>query len=120
MEAQPAAGAQAPPILEITNVRKDYETSGHRVTALNGLTLAIEPGTFTAIMGASGSGKSTLLYLIGGLTSPSGGDMVVEGKNLAKLSDRARTIFRRRRIGIIFQEYNLLPTLTARENVALP
>ncbi len=120
MEAPIAAEAQARPILEITNVRKHYETSGHHVTALDGLTLAIEPGTFTAIMGASGSGKSTLLHLIGGLTSPTSGDIVVEGNNLSQLSDRARTIFRRRRIGIIFQEYNLLPTLTARENVALP
>ena len=120
MEVQPADGAQAQPILEVTDVRKHYETSGHHVNALDGVSLAIDAGTFTAIMGASGSGKSTLLHLIGGLTPPTGGDIVVEGRNLSQLSDRDRTIFRRRRIGIIFQEYNLLPTLTARENVALP
>jgi putative ABC transport system ATP-binding protein len=71
-------------------------------------------------MGASGSGKSTLLHVIGGLTPPTGGAIVVDGHDLADMSDRQRTIFRRRRLGIIFQEYNLLPTLTARENVALP
>jgi putative ABC transport system ATP-binding protein len=90
------------------------------VPALAGVDLDVPAGAFYAIMGASGSGKSTLLYLIGGLTRPTGGEVIVEGQNLARLSDRERTVFRRRRLGIVFQEYNLLPTLTARENVALP
>lgn len=102
------------------NLRKVFDTSGHRVTALDGVDLEVPAGWFYAIMGASGSGKSTLLHVIGGLTGPTAGELLVEGHNLAGMSDRARTVFRRRRLGIIFQEYNLLPTLTARENVALP
>ncbi len=110
----------AAPILSVIDVRKAYDTSGHRVLALDGVSLELGAGTFTAIMGASGSGKSTLMHLIGGLLRPTSGEIVIEGYSLGRLSDRERTIFRRRRIGIIFQEYNLLPTLTAWENVALP
>src|SRR5690606_5709960 len=73
-----------------------------------------------AIMGASGSGKSTLLHLAGGLDVPDRGAVTIEGRNITNLSDRQRTLFRRRRMGIIFQAYNLLPTLTARENIAVP
>lgn len=101
-------------------LRKVYDTSGHKVVALNGVDLEVPAGQFCAIMGASGSGKSTLLHVIGGLTPPSGGALRVEGRDLAAMSDRDRTLFRRRRLGVVFQEYNLLPTLTARENVALP
>jgi putative ABC transport system ATP-binding protein len=108
------------PILSVIDVRKSYDTSGHRVLALDGVSMSLGAGTFTAIMGASGSGKSTLMHLIGGLLRPNSGEIVIEGYSLGRLSDRERTIFRRRRIGIIFQEYNLLPTLTAWENVALP
>jgi putative ABC transport system ATP-binding protein len=107
-------------VVALRDVRKVYHTSGHSVTALAGVSVAIEAGRFTAIMGASGSGKSTMLHLCGGLTAPTSGELLVEGHNLAEMSDRARTIFRRRRMGIIFQEYNLLPTLSAAENVALP
>jgi putative ABC transport system ATP-binding protein len=102
------------------DLRKVYETSGQPVMALDGVDLEVPGGAFYAIMGASGSGKSTLLHVIGGLTPPTGGTLRVEGQDLAGMSDRARTIFRRRRLGIVFQEYNLLPTLTARENIALP
>ncbi len=117
----PAAETTARPVVvELRDVRKRYDTSGHRVMALDGVSMRIESGRFTAIMGASGSGKSTLLHLIGGLTPPTSGSIWVEGRDLAAMSDRARTVFRRRRIGVIFQEFNLLPTLTARENVALP
>jgi len=123
----PSASGQAPQdtrarqvVVDVRDLRKVYATPEHRVTALDGITLQVGAGSFTAIMGASGSGKSTLLYLVGGLTAPTAGTVVVEGQDLGKMSDRARTIFRRRRIGVIFQEYNLLPTLTARENVALP
>lgn len=102
------------------NLHKVYDTAGHRVLALMGVDLDVPAGAFYAIMGASGSGKSTLLYLIGGLTAPTEGSVLVEGHDLAAMSDRERTIFRRRRLGIVFQEYNLLPTLTAVENIALP
>jgi putative ABC transport system ATP-binding protein len=110
----------AAPMVAARKLEKVYDTSGHRVPALAGIDLDVPAGAFQAIMGASGSGKSTLLYLIGGLTKPTGGEVMVEGHNLAQMSDRERTLFRRRRLGIVFQEYNLLPTLTARENVALP
>jgi len=107
-------------VVDVAELRKEYVTQKQTVVALDDLTLQVHRGRLTAIMGASGSGKSTLLHLIGGLTAPTSGSVVVEGKDLGRLSDRARTIFRRRRLGIIFQEYNLLPTLSARENVALP
>jgi putative ABC transport system ATP-binding protein len=108
------------PVVQVTGLTKVYATSGHRVAALNGIDLRVDRGRFTAIMGASGSGKSTLLHLVGGLARASSGTIRVEGHDLASMSDRKRTIFRRRRLGIIFQEYNLLPTLTAAENVSLP
>lgn len=108
------------PIVDVRGVEKVYHTATHEVTALCGIDLTIQPGTFTAIMGSSGSGKSTLLHLMGGLTAPSAGRILIEEHDLAQMSDRARTLFRRRRMGIIFQDYNLLPTLTAAENVALP
>ena len=109
-----------PIVVDAHDLCKVYDTSGRPVTALAGVNFDVTAGSFVAIMGASGSGKSTLLHLIGGLTQPTSGTVLVEGVNLGTLSDRQRTIFRRRRLGIIFQEYNLLPTLTARENVALP
>ncbi len=118
--ATPADAATARVVVDCRGLRKIYDNAGHRVVALDGVDLQIELGRFTAVMGASGSGKSTLLHLIGGLTEPSGGSVLVEGNDLGRMSDRQRTVFRRRRLGIIFQEYNLLPTLTAAENVALP
>jgi putative ABC transport system ATP-binding protein len=123
METPPAtlpSGPDHPVVVEVRDLRKVYATPEHRVTALDGITLQVLAGSFTAIMGASGSGKSTLLHLVGGLTAPTGGTVLIEGHDLGRMSDHARTRFRRRRIGVIFQEYNLLPTLTARENVALP
>jgi putative ABC transport system ATP-binding protein len=107
-------------VLAVRDVAKSYDSAGHRVLALDGVDLSVASGEFVAIMGASGSGKSTLLHLIGGLTAPTRGEILIEGTNLARLSDRKRTIFRRRRMGVIFQEFNLLPTLTAKENVTLP
>jgi len=114
--AEPGRGA----VVVTRGLRKVYQSGGERVVALDGVDLEVPAGSFYAIMGASGSGKSTLLHVIGGLTPPTSGTVLVEGRDLSALSDRARTIFRRRRIGIVFQEYNLLPTLTARENIALP
>jgi putative ABC transport system ATP-binding protein len=107
-------------VVAALDLRKVYDTSGQPVTALDGVHLEVPAGRFVAIMGASGSGKSTLLHVIGGLTPATSGVLRVEGHDLSAMSDRARTIFRRRRLGVVFQEYNLLPTLTARENIALP
>ncbi len=115
-----APRAAQPIVVEARDLHKVYESAGHRVTALDNVNVQVLAGSFTAIMGSSGSGKSTLLHLVGGLTPPTDGSVLVEGHDLGRMSDRQRTIFRRRRLGIIFQEYNLLPTLSARENVALP
>ena len=106
--------------LTVTDLRKTFDTGGEPVQALVDVSLAVEGGEFVAIMGASGSGKSTLLHLIGGLDHPSSGTIVIEDHDLARMSDHQRTLFRRRRIGIVFQQYNLLPTFTALENVTLP
>jgi putative ABC transport system ATP-binding protein len=90
------------------------------VEALRGVTLQVNQGQFLAVMGASGSGKSTLLHLMAGLASPDEGRVLVNGVELAGMNDRDLTIFRRRQIGLVFQSFNLIPTLTAEENVALP
>jgi len=108
------------PVVEARNLRKVYGAVDQAVVALDGLDLNVAVGSFVAIMGASGSGKSTLLHVLGGLTSPTAGTLHVEGHDLVAMSDRARTIFRRRRLGVVFQSFNLLPTLSAVENVALP
>ncbi|GMU24562.1 MAG: ABC transporter ATP-binding protein [Phycisphaerae bacterium] len=120
-EIQPAA-AQPPPaaVLEVVDLKKTYRLGDEVIHALAGVSLAVSAGRLIAIMGASGSGKSTLLHLAGGLDLPESGRVLVEGQNLTGMSDRQRTLFRRRRMGIIFQAYNLLPTLTAAENVAVP
>jgi putative ABC transport system ATP-binding protein len=120
VEPIPAPPAVANIVVAARDLRKVYNTAGEPVVALDGVNIEVPGGGFYAIMGASGSGKSTLLHVIGGLTPPTSGTLLVEGQDLAAMSDRARTIFRRRRLGIVFQEYNLLPTLTARENIALP
>jgi putative ABC transport system ATP-binding protein len=104
----------------VCNLVKTYRLSSQVIHALRGVSLMVGAGQLVAIMGASGSGKSTLLHLAGGLDLPDGGGVIVDGNDLTRMSDRRRTIFRRRRMGIIFQAYNLLPTLTARENIAVP
>ncbi|MGQ9625628.1 MAG: ABC transporter ATP-binding protein [Anaerolineae bacterium] len=108
------------PILKAEDLRKQYKMGEVLVEALAGLDLSVEQGEFLAVMGPSGSGKSTLLHLLGGLDMPSSGQVVLAGQRLSKLSDKEATLLRRRKVGFIFQFYNLLPTLTTEENIALP
>lgn len=107
-------------ILQTRQLVKEYQMGEVMVHALRGVDFVVNQGEFIAIMGASGSGKSTLLHLLGGLDSPSDGEVTLAGKTLSRLSDDDLTVIRRREIGFIFQFFNLLPTLTAAENVALP
>ncbi len=107
-------------LLETLNLQKHYQTGAVKIEALRGVNFQVQAGEFVAIMGPSGSGKSTLLHLLGGLDSASGGDIRLAGKSLTQMSDDALTMTRRREMGFIFQFYNLMPTLTAAENVALP
>jgi len=108
------------PVIEAQGLRKTYHTGEVDVEVLRGVDLEVARGEFVAIMGPSGSGKSTLLHLLGGIDVPTSGRMVLDGEDLAELGDDGRTLLRRRRLGFIFQTFNLLPTLTAEENVALP
>ncbi len=107
-------------ILEANDLHKQYALGLHGVKALDGVNLQVEPGEFVAIMGPSGSGKSTLLHLLGGLDQPSSGEIFLDGKNISILPDRESTLIRRRSIGFVFQFFNLLPTLSAEENILLP
>jgi len=106
--------------LVVQDVVKSFRQGDRRVTALSGISLDVSARSFLAIMGASGSGKSTLLHLMAGLARADKGNVLVNGQDLAVLNDRQLTIFRRRQIGLVFQAFNLIPTLTAQENVALP
>ncbi len=106
--------------LVVEKVTKQFRQGDRVVNALNGIDLAVARGQFLAIMGASGSGKSTLLYLMAGLAVADGGKVLVNGTDLSTLNDRELTLFRRHNIGLVFQAFNLIPTLTAEENVALP
>jgi putative ABC transport system ATP-binding protein len=107
-------------IVEVVNLSKRYGQGNTAVTALDGVSLSLEPGDFVAVMGPSGCGKSTLLHLVGGLDRPSGGRVLVGGHDLSELDDNRLTEIRRRKIGFIFQFFNLIPMLTAIENAALP
>lgn len=107
-------------ILETKDLRKIYGAGDTEVRALDGVDLAVEKGEFVAIVGTSGSGKSTLLHMLGGLDRPTGGTVTVDGKNIFSLKDEALTIFRRRKIGFVFQNYNLVPVLNVYENIVLP
>ena len=107
-------------ILETKNLRKIYGSGDTEVRALDGVNLSVDSGEFVAIVGTSGSGKSTLLHMLGGLDRPTSGIVIVDGKDIFSLKDEALTIFRRRKIGFVFQSYNLVPVLNARENIVLP
>ena len=106
--------------LVVDNVIKQFRQGDRDVSALAGVSLEVAEGAFLAVMGASGSGKSTLLHLMAGLATPDSGRVVIRGENLAEMNDRQLTLFRRHHIGLVFQSFNLIPTLSAEENVALP
>ncbi len=108
------------PVLSASGLQKDYRLGGHPVRALDSVDFSIERGECVAIRGPSGSGKSTLLHLLGGLDRPSGGEVMLAGHKVSLLSDRQATLVRRRNVGFVFQFFNLLPTLTAEENILLP
>ena len=107
-------------ILETKDLRKIYGSGDTEVRALDGVNLAVENGEFVAVVGTSGSGKSTLLHMLGGLDRPTSGQVIVDGKDISALKDEALTIFRRRKIGFVFQNYNLVPVLNVHENIVLP
>jgi len=107
-------------MIQLVDVSKIYDGAGARVAALASVSLAITPGEFVALMGPSACGKSTLLHLVAGVDLPTSGEVWVDGQAIPKLSDRALSQFRRDRVGIVYQFYNLLPTMSAWENVALP
>jgi len=107
-------------VIRLEHVSKIYDGAGTRVTALADVSLEVAPKEFVALMGPSGCGKSTLLHLVAGVDLPTAGEVFVDGRALARLSDRALSQFRRDRVGIVYQFYNLLPTMSAWENVALP
>ncbi len=107
-------------ILETKDLQKIYGKGDTEVRALDGVDLKVENGEFVAIVGTSGSGKSTLLHMLGGLDRPTSGSVTVDGKDIFSLKDEALTIFRRRKIGFVFQSYNLVPVLNVYENIILP
>lgn len=107
-------------ILETKDLCKYYGSGATEVRALDGVNMSVESGEFVAIVGTSGSGKSTLLHMLGGLDRPTSGSVTVDGQQLFDLSDEALTIFRRRKIGFVFQAYNLVPVLSVYENIVLP
>ena len=107
-------------ILRCEGVRKVYGLGGSQVTALDGIDLSIEKGEFVAVVGASGSGKSTLLHILGSVDRPTDGKVIVDGMDLSGLNQTQAAIFRRRKVGLVYQFYNLIPTLTVRKNILMP
>ena len=107
-------------ILKVENLRKEYGEGNSKVVALDGVDLEIERGEFVAIVGPSGSGKSTLLHIIGGVDSPDDGKVYIDGNDISKYSSKELALFRRRKVGLIYQFYNLIPNLTVRHNIELP
>lgn len=107
------------PIIQVRGLRKTYHTGDVDVEALRGVDLDVGRGEFLAVIGPSGSGKSTMFHILGGLAAPTAGSVVIDGTDLSNISDKERTQLRRRKIGFIFQKYNLLPTLTAADNIEM-
>ena len=107
-------------ILETENLKKIYGSGAGEVRALDGINMSVETGEFVAVVGSSGSGKSTLLHMLGGLDRPTSGKVFVDDRDIFSLKDEALTIFRRRKIGFVFQAYNLVPVLNVYENIVLP
>ena len=107
-------------ILKCEGVRKVYGSGGNQVTALNGIDLSVSKGEFVAIIGASGSGKSTLLHILGSVDKPTEGKVMIDGIDLSKLNQTEAAIFRRRKVGLVYQFYNLIPTLTVGKNILMP
>ena len=107
-------------ILTCEGVRKIYGSGNNQVAALDGIDLAVEKGEFVAIIGASGSGKSTLLHILGSVDKPTGGKVIIDGTDLSKLNQTQAAIFRRRKVGLVYQFYNLIPTLTVQKNILMP
>jgi putative ABC transport system ATP-binding protein len=120
MTALPIAPAELALAVSATALTRTYGEGGSAVRALRGVSLEVPAGQFTAVMGPSGSGKSTLMHLLAGLDTPDAGSVRIAGEDITRMSDRELTKLRRRHIGFVFQSFNLLPTLTAEENVALP
>lgn len=107
-------------ILSVRNLKKYYNTGENTVKALDGIDLGICKGEFLAVVGTSGSGKSTLLHMLGGLDNPTSGEIIIDGRNISGLSRDELTVYRRRKIGFVFQNYNLLPLMNVYENIVLP
>src|ERR1700722_9002972 len=107
------------PMIEIRGLRKIFRTGEVEVHALRGVDLSVAKGEFVAVSGPSGSGKSTLFHILGGLTPPTSGRVLLDGRDLAHMTDRERTNLRKSSVGFVFQKYNLLPTLTAADNIAI-
>jgi putative ABC transport system ATP-binding protein len=110
----------SPPVIKTVNLVRIYQNGGVPVPAVRGVDLCVEPGEFVAIMGPSGSGKSTLVHMLGGLDARTSGEIWLDGRRVDTLSESAWALLRRQKIGFVFQFFNLLPTMTARENVMLP
>ena len=107
-------------ILRCNGIKKVFGKGGNQVTALNGISLSIEKGDFVAIVGASGSGKSTLLHILGSVDKPTYGTVTIDGVDLSRLNATDAAIFRRRKVGLVYQFYNLIPTLTTEKNILMP
>lgn len=107
-------------ILKCENVRKVYGFGDNQVTALDGIDLSVSKGEFVSVVGASGSGKSTLLHILGSVDKPTDGNVIIDGTDLSKLNQTQAAIFRRRKVGLVYQFYNLIPTLTVRKNILMP